>query len=205
MSVRGRISRLSGCVLGGGIMARPRMVGPDLPSGVRRPRRGVDLAGARASGDAGAVPEAMDAMLAESQAVKGTRSGGFPATDSTRAERDVARDELLAVVIPALLTLIGGGGVGMAANRFAGPRLSAALGVGGSRGGWPKQQIDPRAASSLELQPMHPSMRPGSTEQLGRMGGSQIPGAHTLSGQNWTREQLMDMLRQLSAGAPWGG
>ena len=137
MSVRGRISRLSGCVLGGGVMARPRMVGPDLPSGVRRPRRGVDLAGARASGDAGAVPEAMDAMLAEAQAVKGTRSGGFPATDSTRAERDASRDELLAVVIPALLALIGGGGAGMAANRFAGPRLSAALGVGGSRGGWP--------------------------------------------------------------------
>ena len=149
------------------------------------------------------IPEAMDAAFMEDLEAQG---GVFPATDSTRAERDVARDELLAVVIPALLALIGGGGVGMAANRFAGPRLSAALGVGSrgpTRQGWPRNKFDPRAASSLELQPMHPSMRPGSLEQLGRMGGSHIPGAHTLSGRNWTREQLMDMLRQTSRGAPW--
>ena len=101
--------------------------------GVRRPDRSVDLAGARASGNAGAVPEAMDAMMAASLEEKGTAGGAFPATDSTRAERDAFRDEILAVVIPVMLGLVGGGAMGGAARGFGAARAGGA-GIGRSVG-----------------------------------------------------------------------
>ena len=83
------------------------------------------------------IPEAMDAAFMGDLEAQG---GVFPATDSTRAERDAFRDELLAVVIPVMLGLVGMGAGGATAGvsttlRNAGMASSPRNVLGGLFGG----------------------------------------------------------------------
>ncbi len=104
---------------------------------------GEDLSVARRSGDAGAVPEAMDAAFTAALEAQG---GAFPATDSTKAERDAFRDTLLEYLVPAMVGLIVGGAAGM---RRGAP---SARNPGGTRGYWD--------------QPL-PGRQPGGPQTLG--------------------------------------